>query len=91
MFRFLKDLAWDTGKKYFADNCPQLAAAITYYVIFSLFPLLIFIVGVTGLFLNTSIQNHIVNDVLNEIPLNQADGRQSVEDAVKAIDRKSVV
>ncbi len=85
MYRFLKDLTWNTGKKYFADNCPQLAAAITYYTIFSLFPLLIFVVGVVGLFLSTDVQHDIVNDVLKEIPLDQADGRQSVEDAVKSI------
>jgi membrane protein len=85
LYRFLKDLTWNTGKKFFADNCPQLAAAITYYAIFSLFPLLIFVVGVAGLFLNADIQNNIVDDVLKEIPLNQADGRQSVEDAVRAV------
>jgi membrane protein len=85
MSRFLKDLVWNTGKKYYADNCPQLAAAITYYVIFSLFPLLIFVVGVASLFLNTNLQHDIVNEVLKDIPLNQGDGRNTVEDAVKAI------
>ena len=85
MFRCLKDLVWNTGKKYFADNCPQLAAAITYYVIFSLFPLLIFVVGVASLFLNTNLQHDIVNEVLKDIPLNQGAGRNTVEDAVKAI------
>jgi membrane protein len=85
LYRFLKDLIWNTGKKFFADNCPQLAAAITYYAIFSLFPLLIFVAGVAGLFLNADLQHDIVNDVLKEIPLDQGEGRQSVEDAVKAI------
>jgi membrane protein len=85
MFRFLKDLVWNTGKKYYADNCPQLAAAITYYVIFSLFPLLIFVVGVASLFLNTNLQHDIVTEVLKDIPLNQGDGRNTVEDAVKVI------
>lgn len=85
MFRFLKDLIWNTGKKYFADNCPQLAAAITYYVIFSLFPLLIFIAGIVGLFLDADTQSTIVNDVLKEIPLNQGEGRSTVEDAVQAL------
>ncbi|MEO8456321.1 MAG: YihY/virulence factor BrkB family protein [Chloroflexota bacterium] len=89
LFRFLKDLVWNTGKKYFADNCSQLAASITYYTIFSLFPLLIFIAGVVGLFLDTSTQQKIVNDVLKEIPFNQSDGRQSVEDAVSAISGKN--
>jgi len=33
------------------DNCTQMAAAISYYVLFSLFPLLIFLVGVLGIVL----------------------------------------
>lgn len=85
MFRFLKDLLWNTGKKYFADNCPQLAAAITYYVIFSLFPLLIFVAGIVGLFLDADDQSTLVNDILKEIPLNQGEGRTTVEDAVQAL------
>jgi len=85
VFRFLKDLVWNTGKKYFADNCPQLAAAITYYVIFSLFPLLIFVAGIVGLFLDADTQRTIVNDVLKEIPFSQDEGRNTVEDAVKAL------
>src|SRR6202158_2445766 len=85
MFRFLKDLLWNTGKRDYADNCPQLAAAITYYVIFSLFPLLIFVVGIASLFLNTNLQNDIVNEVLKDIPLSQGEGRNTVQNAVKAI------
>jgi membrane protein len=89
VFRFLKDLIWNTGKKYFADNCPQLSAAITYYVIFSLFPLLIFVAGIVGLFLDAGAQRTIVNDVLKEIPFNQGEGRSTVEDAVAAISGKN--
>jgi membrane protein len=85
VFRFLKDLVWNTGKKFFADNCPQLSASITYYVIFSLFPLLIFIAGIVGLFLDADAQHSIVDNVLKEIPFNQDNGRQTVEDAVAAI------
>lgn len=89
MFGFFKDLIWNTGKKYFADNCPQLAAAITYYVIFSLFPLLIFIAGIVGLFLDADAQRTIVNDVLKEIPFDQGNGRETVEKAVGAISGKN--
>ena len=45
---FAKDLAWNSAKKFQQDNCTQLAASITYYVIFSLFPLLIFLASVIG-------------------------------------------
>lgn len=85
MFRFIKDLAWNTGKKFGRDNCSQLAAAITYYVVFSTFPLLIFVAAIAGLFLNTSVQHDVVTEVLKQIPLNDTEGRTDVEDAVRSI------
>jgi membrane protein len=36
---------------FFEDNCGQMAAAIAYFVLFSLFPLLIFLVAILGLIL----------------------------------------
>ena len=32
-----------------ADHCPQVAAAISYHVLFSVFPLAILVVGIIGL------------------------------------------
>ncbi|RPJ12563.1 MAG: hypothetical protein EHM37_08875, partial [Deltaproteobacteria bacterium] len=37
-----------TGLKWDRDNCPGMAAALSYYVLFSLFPLLLVIVGIVG-------------------------------------------
>lgn len=85
MYQFLKDLVWNSGKKFQQDNCPQLAAAITYYVIFSLFPLLIFSTAVVGLFLSEGAQQDVVNEVLDQIPLSEDQGRNDVEDAVRSI------
>lgn len=82
---FLKDLAWKSIKEFQSDGCPQLAASITYYVIFSIFPLLIFMAGAVGLFLNESAQRDIVDQVLKAIPLDQGQGRNSVDNAVRAI------
>lgn len=84
-WKFVKDLAWNTAKKFQHDNCPQLAAAITYYVIFSLFPLLIFLAGVTGSVLDDAARRDVVNEVLKVIPLSEGEGRNSVEDAVRAV------
>ena len=47
--RFLFTLGRRSGEEFFADNCSQMAAAVSYYVLFSLFPLLIFLIGVLGL------------------------------------------
>lgn len=85
MFRFLKDLVWDTGKQFQMDNCPQLAAAITYYVVFSLFPFLIFLTGVVGLVLNEEMRSDIVTEVLKQVPLTGTQGRNDVQDAIDAI------
>jgi membrane protein len=37
-----------TGLKWDSDNCPGMAAALSYYVLFSLFPLLLVILGIVG-------------------------------------------
>jgi len=85
LFNFIKEMVWNTGKKFQKDNCPQLAAAITYYTIFSLFPFLIFVTGIVGLFLDQGLQDDIVDEVLKTIPLTEAEGRNDVNDALDAI------
>jgi membrane protein len=85
LFDFIKQLAWNTGKKFQRDNCPQLAAAITYYTIFSLFPFLIFVAGIVGMFLSTGLQRDVVDQVLKNIPLSEGQGRNDVNDALDSI------
>lgn len=85
MLKFVKDLAWNTAKKFQADNCPQLAASITYYVIFSTFPVLIFVAGAIGLFLGQDDQREIIREVLKTIPFDQANSGDTVTNAVNAI------
>ncbi len=64
----------------------QTAAAISYYALFSLFPLLIFVAGVFGLFLRSDrLQHDIVDTVLRNVPLDQQEGRQTVTDAVHGV------
>lgn len=63
-----------------------MAAAISYYVLFSLFPLLIFSVGVLGLVLrDSSLQKDLVNVVLDYIPLDQTQGRNDVTSAIQEV------
>jgi membrane protein len=85
LFGFLKNLVWNTGKKFYADHCPQLAAAITYYLIFSIFPFLIFIVGVAGMLLSESLQEEIIDEIVDTIPVTQDEGRNEIEDALNSI------
>jgi membrane protein len=86
VFRFIKTLLQNSAREFMRDDCGQLAAAISYYALFSLFPLLIFVVAMAGLFIqDRSAQEDIVNEVLKNIPLNEGEGRDSVRDAVEGI------
>jgi membrane protein len=84
--RHLRILAVRTFKEFGDDNCSQMAAAISYYVLFSLFPLLIFSVGVMGVLLRDSqLQDDLVEVVLDYIPLSQDKGQNDVAQAVRDI------
>jgi membrane protein len=68
------------------DRCTQMAAAISYYALFSLFPLLIFMVSIFGIFLqSSSLQKDLIDKVLELIPLTSDEGRNEVKDAIGAI------
>jgi len=86
VFRFIKTLAQRSVTEFIRDDCGHLAAAISYYAIFALFPLLIFIVAAAGLVIqDQGVQDDIVDEVLNQIPLNEGEGRDSVTDAVRGV------
>ena len=86
MFRFTRTLLTQSAREFVRDDCGHLAAAISYYAIFSLFPLLIFVVAIAGLLIqDRGIQEDIVNEVLKNIPLNEGEGRNSVTDAVRGV------
>jgi membrane protein len=84
--RFLLTLGRRSVEEFFDDNCSQMAAAISYYVLFSVFPLLIFLVGVLGLLLQDSqLQRDIIDAVLDFIPLSEDEGRDDVTEAVEGV------
>ncbi len=79
-------LARRSAEEFADDNCTQMAAAISYYVLFSLFPLLIFLVGVMGIIIQGSaLQEDIVDAVLDFIPLTEDEGRDDVSGAVEGV------
>jgi membrane protein len=86
VFRFTRTLLMQSAREFIRDDCGHLAAAISYYAIFSLFPLLIFVVAIAGLLIqDRGIQEDIVDEVLKNIPLNEGEGRNSVTDAVRGV------
>lgn len=79
-------LARRSVEEFFEDDCTQMAAAISYYVLFSLFPLMIFLVGVMGLFLqNSDLQQEIIDGVLDLLPEQGDTGTSDVTDAVQDV------
>ena len=68
------------------DRCSHMAAAISYYALLSLFPLLILLVSVLGIFLrSSSLQQDLVDQVLDILPLTQDKGANEVSQAVRAV------
>ena len=53
----------DAGIKFTADNCQRFAAALSYYMVFSLAPLLIIIVAVLGLYYEGDARIELVSHV----------------------------
>ena len=84
--RHLRLLASQSVKEFSDDNCTQMAAAISYYVLFSLFPLLIFSIGLLGVVLqNSDLQDDIIEAILDYFPLDEQEGRNEVTEAVRSI------
>src|SRR5690606_20441571 len=77
-------------KRYAEHGCSLLAAGISYYVLFSIFPLLIFSVGIIGVFLqNEGLQEDLVDAVMSTIPLTQDEGRDDVTAAIRQVSAAS--
>jgi membrane protein len=72
-------------KDFSADGCGQKAAAISYYGLLSLFPLLLFTVSVIGIVApNSSLRERVVDFVLDNIPLGQQ-GPNDIGTAVREV------
>jgi membrane protein len=71
---------------FFADGCPKLAAAISYYTLFAIFPLAILGVAVLGfVFGSEDAREEIVQGVLGALPLTEEQGRADVEQLLREV------
>jgi len=88
MTAFAKKLARviaEALERFFADQCPTLAAGIAYRVLFSIAPLAIVLVSIFGLVLqDDSIRHDVVNAIVDVLPVT-ATGKRQVEDAITGI------
>jgi membrane protein len=72
------------------DNCSQHAAAITYFVLFSIIPVAILAVSIIGIILVSEDRRaDLVNEILDTVPLTQTEGRDEVEQALDTVQRIS--
>jgi membrane protein len=75
-----------SAREFLDDNCTLMAAAISYYVLLSLFPLLLFLVGILGFILqDRAIQKDVIEAVLDFLPLSDDEGRNEVTEAVRGV------
>jgi membrane protein len=73
LLAYAKDVFVRAIKGYSADGCGQKAAAISYFGLLSLFPLVLFAISFIGIVApQSSLRERVVDIVLNNIPLGQA-------------------
>ena len=83
--RRIAGLALTSLQGFFADHCPQHAAAIAYRVLFSVAPLGIVLVSILGLVLrDDSIRQDVVDAIVDALPVS-AQGKADIEEAISAI------
>ena len=69
----------------FTDRCTQYAAAIAYRVLFSLFPLTIFLVSIFGLVLqDDELRQKVINEIVDLLPVS-ASGQSDVQRSIEGI------
>lgn len=73
------------AREFTADHCPQMAAAISYHLLFSLFPLAIAGVAVLGLFTSDpATRDSVVRHVVDVVPLSET-GRGQLQDQLARV------
>ena len=85
-WRDIRVLVRETVREFGADQCPQLAAGISYYVLFSIFPLALLFLAISGLVLvNESLREDLVNSLFDALPLSEGEGREDLESAISGL------
>lgn len=82
----LRLLAARVVREFLDDHCTQLAASMSYYIMFSLFPLAILLVSIAGLILtNQEVQDRFVDGLLAALPVSEGAGRESLHALIDPI------
>lgn len=82
----VKVLARRAVQEFTDDRCTQIAASISYYVFFSVFPLTIFLVTVFGQILrNDSVREDVIDALMEVVPLAPVEGRDQLETILSGV------
>lgn len=74
---------------FFRDGCTQRAASISFFALFSIFPIAILCVAVLGLVANdVAARREVVDFLLDRLPLSPEEGRDSLERAMLRVTRE---
>src|SRR6187402_1070344 len=69
----------------FRDRCTQYAASIAYRVLFSLFPLTIFLVSIFGLVLqDDELRQRVIDEIIDVLPVSE-DGQGNIQTQIEQI------
>ena len=72
--------------EFLDDHCAQLAASMSYYVFFSLFPLAILVVSIAGVLLtDDGLREEVVDGLFELLPLQSGAGREDLEELIEPI------
>ncbi|HZE05148.1 MAG TPA: YihY/virulence factor BrkB family protein [Solirubrobacteraceae bacterium] len=89
MRAFVIRLARRSASEFLDDHCTQQAAAITYHVLFSLFPLAIVVAGASSLILHATGSRHsFIDTIVGQLPLS-ANGASDIRDLLLGATSKS--
>ncbi|MGH3093801.1 MAG: YihY/virulence factor BrkB family protein, partial [Gaiellaceae bacterium] len=84
-WRMLRLLTFRSVREFVDDRCLQAAAGISYWALFSVFPLAILAVAVLGLVLrDDSLRDDLLDVLLANLPLSQ-DGRADIERVLESV------
>lgn len=82
----IKLLARRAIEEFVDDRCTQIAASISYYVFFSIFPLTIFLVTIFGQVLrNDDVKDQVIDALLEILPLAPTEGREELTQALEGV------
>lgn len=72
--------------EFFADGCTQQAGAISFFSLFSLFPLAILMVGIFGLAVqDDAARRSVIDAVLSNLPLREDQGRRELNQVLRSV------